>query len=240
MYGHLRSRIFADVRQRFLHHVVDGHACPIFQHVGTRISDDLPCDDGVGCHGTCLCDQCVDIGVVGMGRSAEYAKKSGHVMQRMLGFMSDRLHGGTCHDGIVRAGVPATVGLHDDDRQRMRHHVMHVPRDACTLRQRRDIAILDLARGNRVIAFLHHPYRHQTGTLPVGDDDRRRQAQRDGDEHHDHVLQYRIGAVVRQSPTGIDGVAGGETIQHRCVDGGELSGAHGQDRTDRHRPAHDD
>ena len=118
-----------------------------------------------------------------MVRPSEHAQQTFHVVQRVLRFMTDRLHGLPGQRRIVGARVPAPIGLDDDDRQCVRHHVMHVTRDAGAFGERRDMAFLIFFCLQGVVALMHHADGDAPGPLPVRDDDRREQIHGDEDEY---------------------------------------------------------
>ena len=70
---------------------------------------------------------------------------------------------------------------------------MHVTCDACSFRQRGDIAFILVSCGDRLIAFPHHTNGCQTGTLPERYNDGGNNAYFENRRQHQHVLRHHVG-----------------------------------------------
>ncbi len=84
----------------------------------------------------------------------------------------------------MHGGIAAAVGLDDDDRQCVRHHVVHVTCDARAFGGGRDELLLLLACANRRVAFVEQCDRLVTRALP--EPGHGREHEHDRDEHEQH------------------------------------------------------
>ena len=229
-----RPRILAHIGQRLLHHAVHGHARLRTQPLRGGRPLDAADDRGIGGGLARLVYQRGDVVVIGVRGAAEDAQQTFHIVQRAFRLPADRLHRAARHLGVPGAGVAAAVGLDDDDRQRVRHHVMHIAGDARAFGQRGDMAFLVLPGRDRLIAFAQHADRGLPRALPVGEYDRGPQARRHQQPHLEALDQQRGGAFAAE-PLLIEG--GARTVIHLTVSVPHLPEhrAHVHRPGDRHR-----
>ena len=128
-----------------------------------------------------LVNQRGNLPVIRMVRFTEHAQQMPHILHRPLGFLLDGMHGVFGDIRIRSPGIPAAVGLHDDDGQRMRDDIMHIAGDSCALRKGSDTAAFLLSGLQRRIAFPERRDGRVAGTLPVGEEYHGDDAQ-DGDD----------------------------------------------------------
>lgn len=111
-------------------------------------------------------EQRIDVRIPGIIIRAEHAEQSLHIMLRAFRFMANRAHRMLGDGQIMRARISAAIRLHDNRRQRMGHHIMHITGNARAFGQRRDMCLLRFAGHYGSIAFAHGRERGLARTLP--------------------------------------------------------------------------
>ena len=111
-------------------------------------------------------EQRIDVRIPGIIIRAEHAEQSLHITLRAFRFMANRAHRMLGDGQIMRARISAAIRLHDNRRQRMGHHIMHITGNARAFGQRRDMCLLRFTGHYGSIAFAHGRERGLARTLP--------------------------------------------------------------------------